>query len=68
MLPSRRNQWPLAYFLMTALLPILAFATWQHGAIVGLLLLGAAASVLRWPLYYFVRWVRQRIFGTDQAG
>jgi len=35
----------------------------QNGIVVALLVLAAAASVLRWPVRYLLRWVRRQIGG-----
>lgn len=59
MLPSRDQHWRAAYFLIVAGIPILGWVTYQNGALVGLLVLAAGVSVLRWPLIYFWRWVRR---------
>ena len=58
MLPSRKKHWPAAYVLMTFGVPLLAYVFWQNGLIIGLLVLAAAMSILRWPVVYFVRWVK----------
>lgn len=59
MLPSRKNHWPAAYVLMAAGIPILGYVTLQHGPWLGLLCLAAAASILRWPVIYLVRYIRR---------
>ena len=58
-LPSRRNHWPAAYALIAAGIPLLGWVTYAHGPWIGLLVLFAAMSVLRWPVYHLFR----RIFG-----
>ena len=63
MMPSRRNHWPQAYALIAVGVPILGWVTWAHGALVGLAVLAAGMSVLRWPVIYLGRWVRRRIGG-----
>lgn len=60
MMPSRDNHWSNAYVLIAIGIPILGYVTWQNGAWVGLLVLAAGASVLRWPVIYLGRWLRQR--------
>lgn len=61
MLPSRDNHWRRAYLLIAAGVPILGFLTWQNGPWIGLLGLAAGISVLRWPVIYLGRWLRQRL-------
>lgn len=61
MLPSRNNYWRRAYVLMALGVPILGFVTWQNGPWMGLLVLAAGMSVLRWPVIYLGRWMRRRL-------
>lgn len=56
--PSRRNHWPAAYALIAAGVPILGFVTYQNGPVVGLVVLAAGMSILRWPVRYLFRWMR----------
>lgn len=58
--PSRRSHWPLAWALIACGIPLLGFATAQHGPWVGLLLLAGGMSVLRWPVLYLGRWLKRR--------
>ena len=58
LLPSKRNHWPLAYVLIAVGVPILGFVTYQNGPWVGLLILAAGISILRWPVYYLFRWIK----------
>ena len=58
LLPSKRNHWPFAYVLIAIGVPILGFVTYQNGPWVGLLVLAAGMSILRWPVYYLWRWLR----------
>ena len=46
-------------------IPILGWVVLQNGAIIGLLVMAAAASVLRWPVIYLWRWLR-RVFARPQ--
>lgn len=64
MIPSRDNHWARAYVLIGLGVPLVGWVTWDNGPIVGLLVLAAGASVLRWPLIYLGRWVRARIGGA----
>ena len=61
MLPSKYHHWTNAYGLIAIGIPILGFVTWQHGPWIGLLLLAAGMSVLRWPVIYLGRWVKARV-------
>lgn len=60
MFPSRHKHWPAAYGLITVGLPLLAWVFWQNGVWIGLLVLVAAASILRWPVRYLFRWLKGR--------
>ncbi len=59
MFPSRRSHWPAAYLLIALGVPLLGYVTYQNGPIVGLITLAAGASLLRWPVFYLWRWIRQ---------
>ncbi len=59
MIPSRDNHWARAYGLIGLGVPLVGWVTWDNGPIVGLLVLAAGASVLRWPLIYLGRWLRR---------
>lgn len=63
MIPSRDNHWARAYLLIGFGVPLVGWVTWDNGPVVGLLVLAAGASVLRWPLIYLGRWVRARVGG-----
>ncbi|MDF1729358.1 MAG: DUF2484 family protein [Sulfitobacter sp.] len=65
MLPSRDQHWRNAYLLITAGIPILGYVTAQHGPWVGLLVLAAGCSVLRWPVIYLGRWLRRGTGGNE---
>jgi Protein of unknown function (DUF2484) len=58
MFPSRDNHWKAAYLLIAIGIPILGWVTYENGPVVGLLVLAAGASVLRWPVVFLWRWVR----------
>lgn len=58
MTPSKDNHWRNAYILIAVGIPILGYIVLQHGPWVGLLILVAACSVLRWPMIYLGRWLR----------
>jgi len=61
MFPSRDNHWTNAYGLIAVGIPIVGYVTWQHGPWIGLLVLAAGMSVLRWPVIHFTRWIRARV-------
>lgn len=61
MFPSRRKHWPAAYVLIAFGIPILAGVFLQEGVVIGLLVLAAAASILRWPVRYLLRWFRRTL-------
>lgn len=63
MVPSRDNHWTRAYALIGLGVPLLGFATWQNGPVVGMVLLACGASVLRWPVVRLGQWVRRRVRG-----
>lgn len=58
MAPSRDNHWRAAYALIAVGIPLLGYATYQSGPLIGLLLLAAGMSVLRWPVIHLTRRVR----------
>ncbi len=57
MMPSRDSHWKLAYGLIAVGIPILGYVTYQNGPWVGLFVLAAGMSMLRWPVRYLGRWV-----------
>jgi hypothetical protein len=61
MFPSRDYHWRAAYVLIALGVPLLGWVTYVHGPIVGMLVLGAGASILRWPVVYFWRWLRRQL-------
>ncbi|SMO50983.1 DUF2484 family protein [Ruegeria faecimaris] len=65
MIPSKDNHWTRAYFLIAAGIPIVGYVTLQNGPWIGLIVLVAGISVLRWPVIYLGRWLR-RILGAAQ--
>ena len=67
MLPSRDNHWRRAYILIALGVPVLGLVAWQHGPWLGLLVLAAGMSVLRWPVIYLARWLRRQ-WGRGRAG
>ena len=60
MFPSRDHHWRAAYVLIAIGIPILGLVTWQYGPWVGLAVLIAGMSILRWPVIYLGRWFRSK--------
>ena len=61
MMPSRNHHWRRAYLLMALGVLILGFVTWQNGPWIGLMVMAAGMSVLRWPVIYLGRWMRRKV-------
>lgn len=61
MMPSRDNHWRRAYVLIALGIPLVGYVTYQNGPWIGLAVLFAGMSVLRWPVIYLSRWLRARI-------
>jgi hypothetical protein len=66
MTPSKDYHWRNAYILIGVGIPILGYVTWQHGPWIGLLIMVAAMSVLRWPVIYLGRWIKRASSGTPE--
>ncbi|GGL67164.1 DUF2484 family protein [Wenxinia marina] len=66
LIPSNDHHWRRAYFLIAVGIPILGWVTATSGPVLGLLVLAAGASVLRWPLVHLARWVRRGL-SPDRA-
>lgn len=60
-LPSRDNHWRRAYLLIGLGIPLLGYVTYENGPIVGLLVMLAGMSMLRWPVLYLSRWMRRKL-------
>lgn len=60
-LPSRDNHWRRAYLLIGLGIPLLGYVTYENGLIVGLLVMLAGMSMLRWPVLYLGRWMRRKL-------
>lgn len=60
MLPSRDHHWRAAYVLIAIGIPLVGWVTAQNGPVLGMLILAAGASVLRWPLIHLWRWMRRK--------
>lgn len=63
MIPSNDDHWRRAYFLIAVGLPLWVWLLIQDGPFVAIVILAAAASVLRWPVRYLLRWVRRQVGG-----
>jgi len=46
--------------LIAAGVPLLGYVTYENGPWVGLLVLAAGSSMLRWPVIYLGRWIRRK--------
>ena len=60
LLPSRDNHWTRAYVLIALGIPLLGYVTYENGPWLGLAVLIAGMSVLRWPVIFLWRWVSTR--------
>lgn len=60
MLPSHDNHWRRAYFLMAWGAPLVVWLYLDHGWVPAALFVAAAASILRWPVYFLARWIKQK--------
>ena len=65
MIPSRDNHWRRAYALIAVGVPILGYVTYQNGPWIGLAVLLAGMSLLRWPVIYLGRWLRRNVGNKD---
>lgn len=61
MLPSKDNHWRRAYWLLGLGIPLVGFVTYQNGPWIGLLVLVAGMSMLRWPMIYLGQWLRRAL-------
>ncbi len=66
MFPSRRAHWPAAYVLIAAGIPLAGYVTYENGPFVGLVVLAAGVSILRWPVIYLSRWMRMQIGSKEE--
>lgn len=67
MTPSKDNHWSRAYVLIGLGIPLLGYVTYENGPWIGLTVLIAGMSVLRWPVIYLARWTRAKLGGTGPA-
>ena len=59
MFPSRDHHWTNAYVLIALGMPLLVWMAWADGLLLALAFLVGGASVLRWPVYFLMRWMRR---------
>ncbi|WP_371171023.1 DUF2484 family protein [Aliiroseovarius sp. 2305UL8-7] len=57
--PSRDHHWRVAYCLIAIGIPLLGYVVLQNGPLIGMLVMFAGMSILRWPVIYLVRWLNQ---------
>lgn len=60
MFPSKDKHWRVAYVLIAVGVPLLGWVTYEGGPIIGMIVLAAGASILRWPVVFFWRWIRRQ--------
>jgi hypothetical protein len=63
LIPSRRRHWPQAYALIAIGLPVLVWVFSENPPWIGALVLLAGASILRWPVYFLLRWAGRKLRG-----
>ena len=61
MFPAKDYHWRAAYGLIAIGVPLLGWVTWEMGPIVGMVILAAGASLLRWPVIFLWRWLRRQV-------
>ncbi|WGW03305.1 DUF2484 family protein [Tropicibacter oceani] len=64
MLPSKDNHWTRAYVLIALGIPLVGYVTYENGPWIGLAVLAAGMSVLRWPLRYLAAWIKRTVKGA----
>ena len=64
MLPSKDNHWMRAYVLIALGIPLVGYVTYENGPWIGLAVLAAGMSVLRWPLRYLAAWLKRTLTGA----
>ncbi len=68
LIPSKDNLWFRAYVLIGIGIPLLGYVVYQNGPWVGLFVLAAGMSLLRWPVVYLGRWGRRMLgCGKEQS-
>ncbi|PWG17287.1 DUF2484 family protein [Salibaculum griseiflavum] len=58
LIPSRDNHWTRAYILIAFGIPLLGWVVYENGPWIGLVVMVAGMSLLRWPVIYLMRWLR----------
>ena len=58
MFRSKSAHWPAAWGLIAVGIPLVGWVTFETGPLIGLVVLAAGASVLRWPLRYLAGWLK----------
>lgn len=66
-LPSRDHHWTRAYWLIGIGIPLLGYVTYENGPWIGLIVLLAGMSVLRWPMRYLFAWILRRSGSSDRV-
>lgn len=61
----RNIQWPAAWALIAAGIPLLGWATYQVGPFWGIVLLVAGAAVVRWPLRRAAHHLYRTVGGSE---
>ena len=64
MFPSRHKHWPQAWVLMAIGAPLLVWVFVNDGWLIGAVVALSAASIMRWPIRFFLRWLRGLV-GAD---
>ncbi|MEZ8015248.1 MAG: DUF2484 family protein [Ascidiaceihabitans sp.] len=65
MTPSKDYYWRDVYILIGLGIPLLGYVTWENNPWIGLIVMVAAMSVLRWLVVYLTRWVKLKLKGTS---
>jgi len=65
MVPSHDQHWRRAYILIGLGIPLLGYVTYENGPLMGLLVMMAGMSMLRWPVFYLGRWMRRKLEKRD---
>ncbi|MBI6629884.1 DUF2484 family protein [Pontibaca salina] len=66
-LSDREIYWKRAYVLIGLGVPLIGFVTFQNGPWVGMMVLAAGVSVLRWPVIYLAHWVKAQWQDQNRA-
>ncbi len=67
MIPSNDGHRSRAVFLIIIGVPLVGWVTWVNGPVIGLLVLAAGVSVLRWPVLFLLRWLKRRFTSDTTA-